>query len=381
MNVPLAWRLLSHDKRRTALAIVGIFLAIALVFLELGLFFAVPRGGLLFYNHLRFDLMLTSNQYQYQVASGVFPMSRLARVAQMPQVAEVMPIYFAGAKWQDGEGGTWPDLFVIGCATAASPFAVPNINRRLALLRQPDTILVDSMSRPIFGPLRAGRVVRINGRAETIGGTYRLGTGFMGLGVALMSEDNFARLFPQRGLGLVNLGAIVLKPGVAADRAARALQKVLPDDVQVFTRRELDAHEVAYWTTRSAVGVIFGSGLVIAIVVAIMIGYQTLATQIGRHLPQFATMKAIGYADRSLSATVAAMAAMIMALGFVPAFLAALWLYAVIRRVTLLPAAMSGTRVAAVLIASLVIAAISAALAMSGLRRAAPADVFDGRPT
>ncbi|MGH7055579.1 MAG: hypothetical protein ACREFA_17410, partial [Stellaceae bacterium] len=44
MNVPLAWRLLSHDKRRTALAIVGIFLAIALVFLELGLFFAVPRG-------------------------------------------------------------------------------------------------------------------------------------------------------------------------------------------------------------------------------------------------------------------------------------------------------------------------------------------------
>lgn len=379
MNVPLAWRMLSHDKRRTALAIIGIFLAIALVFLELGLFFAVPRGGLLFYDHLRFDLMLTSNQYRYQTASGAFPRSQLDRVARMPQVARVMPITFAAAKWQDGEGGAWPDLFVIGFSTAASPFTVANINRRLALLRHPDTILVDSMSRPLFGPLTAGRVVRIDGRAETIGGTYRLGTGFMGLGVALISEANFARLFPQRGLGLVNLGAIVLKPGIAADGAARALQKALPDDVRVFTRKELASHEVAYWTTRSAVGVIFGSGLVIAVAVGIMIVYQTLATQIGRHLPQFATMKAIGYADRSLYATVAAMAAMIMALGFVPAFLAALWLYRVVRRATLLPAAMSGTRIAAVLIASLLIAMISAALAMRGMRRADPADVFAGR--
>ena len=220
-----------------------------------------------------------------------------------------------------------------------------------------------------------------NGRPETVGGTYQLGTGFMGLGVALIDEDNFARLFPRRGFDRVNLGAIVLKPGVDAAAAARALQKALPGDVRVFTRKQLDAREIAYWTTRSAVGVIFGSGLIIAIVVAIMIVYQTLATQIGRHLPQFAALKAIGYTDRALHAAVAAMAAMIMAIGFVPAFLAALWLYAVIRRATLLPAAMSGERVAAVILASLVIAMISAALSLRGLRRADPADVFDGRPT
>lgn len=381
MNVPLAWRLLSHDKRRTALAIAGIFLAIALVFLELGLFFAVPRGGLLFYDHLRFDLMVTSNHYEYQADSGAFPKSRLDRVEKLPQVARVTPLTFAAAKWQGGVDGQWPDLFVIGFPTAASPFTVGNIERRLAILRRPDTILVDSATRPMFGPLTKGRVVRIDGHAETIGGTYRLGTGFMGLGVALLGERNFARLFPERGRGLVNLGAIVLKPGVDAEAAARALKKALPDDVRVFTRRELDAHEVAYWTTRSAVGLIFGSGLVIAVAVAIMIVYQTLATQIGRHLPQFATMKAIGYPDRSLYATVGAMAAMIMAIGFVPAFFAALWLYAVIRHATLLPAAMSGMRVVAVILASLLIAMISAGLSVGGLRRADPADVFDGRPT
>ncbi|HJU20731.1 MAG TPA: FtsX-like permease family protein [Stellaceae bacterium] len=380
MSVPLAWRLLAHDKRRTALAVTGIFLAIALVFLELGLFFAVPRGGLLLFDHMRFDLMLTSSQYQYQSDAGAFPAGRLAEVQKLPQVAQVIPLTFAAAKWQGGEHGEWIDLFVIGFSAAASPFTVGDINRQLGTLRRPDTILVDDATRPMFGPLTPGRVVAIDGRPETIGGTYRLGTGFMGLGVALFDMGNFARLFPLRGARLVNLAAIVLKPGVDADAAARALRRSLPDDVRVWTRPQLNAHEVSYWTTRSAVGVIFGSGLVIAIVVGIMIVYQTLATQISRHLPQFATMKAVGYGERSLYRTVAAMAAMIMALGFVPAFLAALWLYAVIRQATMLPAAMTGARVAAVVLASFAIAMISAALSMTGLRRADPADVFDGRP-
>jgi putative ABC transport system permease protein len=380
VQVLLAWRLLVYDKRRTALAIAGIFLAIVLVFFEIGLFFAVPRGGLLLYDHMRFDLMLTSNQYEYMTDPGAFPRSRLDQVGKLPQVAQVMPVYFTAAKWQSGIDGQWPDLFVIGFSTKASPFTVASIERQLGVLRRSDTILVDSTTRPMFGPLTTGRVVEIDGRAETIGGTYHLGTGFMGLGVALFGERNFARLFPRPGLSLVSLGAIVLKRGVAAEQAAKALRKALPSDVQVFTRKQLDAGEIAYWTGRSAIGLIVGSGLFIAIAVGIIVVYQTLATQISRHLPQFATLKAIGYADRSLAAAVAAMAAMIMAIGFVPSFLAALWLYAIIRNQTMLPTAMTGVRIAEVITASLAIALISALLSLMGLRRADPAEVFDGRP-
>jgi putative ABC transport system permease protein len=378
--VLLAWRLLSHDKWRTALAISGIFLATVLVFFEVGLFFAVPRGGLLLYDHMRFDLMLTSNRYEHMTNPGAFPRSRLDQVRKLPQVARVMPVYFTSAKWQSGVHGEWPDLFVIGFSTAASPFTVSSIERRLAVLRRPDTILVDATTRPMFGPLATGRIVKINGHAETIGGTYRLGTGFMGLGVALFGQRNFARLFPFPGLDPVSLGAIVLKPGVDVAQAAKALRRALPDDVRVFTRKQLDAREIAYWTSRSAIGLIVGSGLLIAIAVGIIVVYQTLATQISRHLPQFATLKAIGYADRSLSATVATMAMMIMAIGFIPAFLAALGLYALIRHETMLPAAMTGVQVAEVIAASLAIAAISALLSLTGLRRADPAEVFDGRP-
>src|SRR6516164_11012228 len=86
VKVPLAWRILAYDKRRTGLALIGIFMAILLVFVELGFFYAVPRGGLLLYDTLRFDLLLASDQYEYQAQPGTFTLSRLDRLRTSPDV-------------------------------------------------------------------------------------------------------------------------------------------------------------------------------------------------------------------------------------------------------------------------------------------------------
>src|SRR5437588_613647 len=129
-----------HQKGRTALALGGIFIAILLIFVELGFFIAVPQGGLL-----------------------------------------------------------------------------------IDVLERADTVLVDSQTRPIFGPLEPGRVVDINGRRVTIGGPYNLGTGFLGLGVVLANEANFFRIFPTRRPETVNLGLVALKPGADPDQVPREL--------------------------------------------------------------------------------------------------------------------------------------------------------------
>ena len=376
MKVPLAWRILTYDKRRTALALIGVFMAILLVFVELGFFYAVPRGGLLLYDNMRFDLLLSSDQYEYQAQPGVFPLSQLERVQSSPDVAEATPIYFGSAKWKSGEEDLWPDVFMIGFDPASHIFIPESINRQTAVLDQVDTVLVDSSTRPIFGPLGRGRVVEIDDRKVTIGGQYVLGTGFMGLGVTLTSTANFARLFPQRGSAIVNLGAIRLKAGVDPGRAAGDLEKLAGAGARIFMRQELDAHETAYWTTRTSVGIIFGSGLLISLVVGIMIVYQIVSTQVGRQLPQFATLKAIGYRDRSLAATVGAMSLLIVIAGFIPALAAALGLYSLIRQETLLPVMMSEMRALAVFAAALGMAVISALLSVWVLRRADPADVF-----
>jgi putative ABC transport system permease protein len=372
----LAWRILTYDKGRTALAVAGVFLAILLVFVQLGFFIAVPQGGMLLYDRTRFDLLIASTGYEYQVQPGAFPLSQLDRAQTAPEVALAAPLYFGSAKWRSGEDGKAPDVFVIGLDPQDRIFTSEDINRQLALLNRAGTALVDSATRPMFGPLTTDRVVDIAGDKVKIGGDYVLGTGFMGLGVILVSTQNFVRLFPFRKLGQVNLGLIQLKQGVDPDRAAASLRQFLGSDNQIFTRPELEAHETAYWTTRTSVGLLFGSGLMVSFIVGVMVVYQILATQVSRQLPQFATLKAVGYGDRFLNGTVITMALLIVLAGFFPALVAALGIYEVIREETLLPVEMSGPRIAVVFAAALAMAAASALLSMSSLRRADPADLF-----
>jgi putative ABC transport system permease protein len=375
IGVHLAWRILTHEKGRTALALGGVFIAILLVFIELGFFIAVPQGGMLVYDHMRFDLLLVSSDYQFQAQPWQFPRARLTEAASVAGVARATPIYFAGGPWQDPSGGVKLDVFLIGCDPTAQPFAVSDIERQQDMLAETDTMLVDDATRPIFGPLTTGRRVDVDARRMVVGGTYHLGTGFLGIGVVLMDEANFFRVTHRRN-DPVNLGLITLAAGADPAKVAADLRQKLGNDVQVFTRDELTAHENAYWTTRTSVGLIFGSGLVISLIVGLMVLYQTLATQIARHLPEFATLKAIGYRDSHLAVVVIIESVFIVAVAFVPAAFAAMAIYAVIRAQTLLPVSFSATNVGLVLAAVLIMSVGSAVLSLSALRRADPAEIF-----
>jgi putative ABC transport system permease protein len=372
----VAWRVLSHQKGRTALAVGGVFVAILLIFVELGFFIAVPQGGMLIYDHMRFDLVLTSNRYVFMGQSWQFPRAALAAAGNLPGVAAATPVYLGNAKWQDPKGGPRIDITAIGFDPRTRVFAVPGIERQSAVQDRADTLLVDNATRSIFGPLTTGRVVDLNGRKMTIGGAYGLGTGFLGLGVALVDPANFFRLMPHRSPDEVNLGLITLRHGAEPDQVATALRRALPADVRVFTRAGLARHEVAYWTTKTATGVIFGSGLIVAFIVGLMILYQTLATQIARQLPQFAMLRAIGYRNRTLDAIVLAEALLIILVAFVPGLAAAFGLYSLIRRETLLPVTLNGAELGGVFAAAAAMAVGSALFSLARLRRADPADIF-----
>src|SRR5580704_3805045 len=114
VSAQLAWRILVHEKGRTALALAGVFIAILLVFIELGFFIAVPQGGMLVYDHMRFDLLLVSTDYQFQAEPWQFPRARLTDAAKVSGVAQATPLFFAGVKWQEPHGGDRLDAFVIG---------------------------------------------------------------------------------------------------------------------------------------------------------------------------------------------------------------------------------------------------------------------------
>ena len=89
-------------------------------------------------------------------------------------------------------------------------------------------------------PLPAGALERlseieIEQRKITIGGTYHLGTGFVGLGVAMTSDLNFARIFPQQVLNDVNLGLLTLRAD--ADPEFAGSERHIPCAAKTAARR------------------------------------------------------------------------------------------------------------------------------------------------
>jgi putative ABC transport system permease protein len=325
---------------------------------------------------MRFDLMMTSSAYVFEAQPGSFSRRRLYQALALPEVTAVLPLYHGSGRWLDPDGGVARDVFVIGFNPHDAIFNVPEIERQTDALRRPDTVLVDTDSRPELGPLRPDREIEIEQRKITIGGSYHLGTGFVGLGVAMTSDLNFARIFPQQTLNEVSLGLLTLRADADPDQVARHLRESLPPDAQVLTRAELFEHETSHWIARTSTGLIFGFGLIVAVVVGLVILNQTLSTQITRQLPQFATLKALGYTDRDLTGIVVTLAVIMSTTGFIPAAAMAIVIYGVVRRLTMLPIEMTSARVLAVLAIAWIISVLSAVFALHVMRRADPVDLF-----
>ena len=377
MKALVAWRMLVHEKGRSALAIGGILIAILLMFLQLGFYLAVPRGGLLFFDAMRFDLMMTSSAYVSQTQSYSFPRRRLYQALALPEVTHAAALYQASGRWLNPEASLVRDVFVIGFNPRDSVFDIPDVEKQMNLMQLPDSILVDTGSRRELGQLDIGRRIEIENRNVTIGGRYSLGTGFVGLGVAITSDLNFVRMFPnQGGLSEINLGLLTLRPGANPHEVAEQLRRIMPADTQVFTRRELNEFEVGHWVTSTSTGLVFGFGAIVAVIVGLVILNQTLTTQITRQLPQYATLKAMGYTDRDLAGIVVMLASILSTVSFVPAAVLAIINYRIVRVATQLPIEMTLTRLFGVLAVAWGMSVVSALLALRILRRADPAELF-----
>lgn len=376
MRTLVAWRILTHELARSLLAVLGVFAAIVLVFLQLGFYGSVPIGSMFVYSAMNFDIAITSRDYTFQVRPHFFPRRRLYQVLAFPEVESAVPFYQAYGTWLNAEDRKLRDVFIMGFDPDKNVFDVPGINRNAARLKANDVLIIDSMSRPDYGRRDPGTFVEINKRKMEIVGDYTLGTGFLGLGIVVVSDVNFFRVFPKKNLDQVNVGLIRLKPGADANAVARKLRAALPGDSRVLTRAEFTEHEQGYWLNATSTGLVFGFGTAVAAIVGMAILFQTLSTMVLRNLPEYAVLKAIGYTDRYLTEIVINQAVLIVSVAFVPALIASYGLYDVARAATRLSIFMTTPRIVVVLAATLAVSIAGGMMTNRVLKRADPVDLF-----
>lgn len=376
MKTPLAWRNLMHSKGRMLLAVAGIGFAIMLMFIQLGFYGSILTGATLVFDHLDFDVVIVSSHYDYLPRSRTFPRKRLYQAQSFPGVERVAPFYVSRNIWKNAESRARRSVLVMGFNPDDSVFLVPDIQQHAHELRERDTLLVDSQTRPSYGRRDPGSFTQIGNRDLQILGEYRLGTAFVELGMVVMSDLNFVRVFPGSKIEDVSIGLIRVKPGANAEHVVDELRDRLPADVKVFTRREFSEHEQQHWVTKTSTGFIFGSGVLVAFIVGMVILYQTLSTQITKHLPEYATLKAMGYSPGYLSGVVLQQSGLMAVFGFVPGCLVANGLYHYVRKTTFLPIEMTSSRVVLVLVLAVLMSGVSGWLSMRKVTLADPADLF-----
>ena len=381
-RIPLSWLLLTRQPVRLLVALAGISFAGILMFMQLGFRDGLFDASVTAHRLFDADVVLISPRSASSVSMEAFPRRRLVQTLADPDVEGVTPVHWGLMLWRNPETRRNRSILALGFNPDDPFFVDPSLAEKTDVLKQKGRILFDQLSRPEFGPIsewyRNGRVVEteIAGNRVRVAGLVSLGTSFGADGNLLTSTETFLDLMPQKPPGAIEVGLVRLKPGADPEQVVSRLSQRLPKDVLVLTKQGFIDFEQNYWKSSTSIGFIFTLGAAMGFVVGCVIVYQVLYTDVSDHLPEYATLMAMGYRLSHLLGVVVREGFYLAALGYVPAYLAGQGLYWFVRDATKLPVGMDLSRALTVLVMILVMCMLSSLLAMRRLIDADPAEIF-----
>ncbi|HEY9706182.1 MAG TPA: ABC transporter permease DevC [Allocoleopsis sp.] len=401
-KIPLAWYQLKREKMRLLIALLGIAFANMLMFVQLGFQDALLDSAVKFHKSVNGDIFLISPNSTALVSLKSFPLRNLYQTLSFEGVESVNAIYMGLGLWKnpdnkiEGKNDNFTaarSIFIIGFNPDESVFDMPAVNDKLDVIKQQDVVLFDQDSRGEFGSIakwyNQGKTVvtEIDDRQVTIGGLFRLGPTFGANGNVITSDVNFLRLFKRRKKGSIEIGVIKVYPGADIDYLVSEMSKffgvektekgtIYHQGIKVLSKAGFIDFERSYWQKNTNIGFIFSLGTMMGFVVGIIIVYQILYTDVSDHLPEYATLKAMGYTDFYLLTVVFQESVILAILGYIPGGLIANMMYNLTKNATNLPIGMTQQRAILVLILTFIMCFVSGAIAVRKLSAADPADIF-----
>lgn len=381
-KTPLAWRQLLKERTRLLVAVAGITFADMLIFIQMGFEGALFDAAIQPHRSLQADLVLINPQFQTLFSVKSFSRKRLYQTLGYEGVESVNSLYIGTGQWRNPETRLERAILVWGIDPAKSAFKFPEVQQNLDQIKQLNQVLFDQAGRPEYGIV--GEIFKkesnfnteLNNKAISVKGIFSNGASFAADGNVITSDSTFLQIFPERKPDRIEVGLITLKPDANLELVQSQLIAELPKDVKVLTPEEFAQVEKEYWANSTAIGFIFSLGVGVGFIVGIVIVYQILYSDVSDHLPEYATLKAMGYTDYYLLIVLMQEALLLAVLGFIPSFLLSLGLYQLAYISTMLPIFMNMERAITVFVLTIIMCSVSGLIAMRKLRSADPADIF-----
>jgi putative ABC transport system permease protein len=314
LRLLIAWRNLAHDRIRFLVTLVGIVFSVVLMAVQSGLLvgFVVTIANVV--DNTAADIWVVGRGVRSVDLPTAIPERRRYQILSLPGIATVDPLMHVFAILKRPDGGA-ESVVVVGFDTATGiggPWDL--IEGRAEDLQQPDAVILDRLYRDKLGIERVGQVVEINGRrARVVGFTD-------GIRTFTQAPHVFADIKTARhlaGFAEDQLNYLLVRAVPGQDHAALrdAIRARVPE-IDAHSRAEFARRSVLYWLVTTGAGFSLVISAALGLVVGIVVTAQTLYATTIDHLPEYATMRAMGAPARYLYGIILRQAAIAAGLGY-----------------------------------------------------------------
>ncbi len=374
-QTPIAWRMLSDKPARFALSMLGVAFSVVIMFMELGFFNGTNDSSANVPPLFDCDLIMSHPEKNHMKSGEEFAFLRLQQVRDVPGVAAVVKFNLQADYWWNPQDRTRNRALLMGVDLRDPMFKVPGLHALRTELQLPGTVLYDRLSRHDLGEIHVGTRTQLAQTEVRVVGLFELGPNFAYEGHLITSLDNFHTITNQPE-DVIDLALIRVQPGADVETVRAEIYRRLPNDILLLTPAEILRREILITTQRSPAGIVFGIGLIVGFVIGTIICYQILFNEVNDHLPQFATMKAMGHPPGFISGIVLNEALLLSLAGYVPGLIAAFGIYNYIEHFTQIRMYLTVPRALLVLVLTSGMCLLAALFAVKRVHATDPADLF-----
>ena len=373
MIITLAKKNLLHDLVRLAVTVLGIAFSVVLIAVQAGLFLGFEQMVSVVIDHVKADIIImpkaTENFDDVSILSGEERYQALG----VSGVGRVERLVVTGAEWRKPGGGS-RSVMVLGSDPRTGSLAPWNISPADAAgLTTPGSVIVDTTYADDLGVHERGDVAQIDGQpARVVGFTsgIRSFTTAPYVFTALDQAQSYQNSTGDRVAYLL----VTVSPGADIEAVRNELVARIPA-AKVLTLGAFRQENFHYWLFTIGAGGALLVGVIVGLLVGCAIVGQTLFSTTKDHLPEFATLRALGAPSRLIQKVILWQAAMSGIAGYI---VGAVILAVVVgaTRATAMHVVVTPLMAAVLFFITLVMCAVAAQAAILKVNKIDPATVF-----
>lgn len=296
----LAIRTMLGDRSKLLVSLLGVAFSVALVNLQGGLLVGLIRKASQLVDHGGADIWVGHKHMSNLDIGGFVPERWVHRLRKVDGVERADPyvVMFSQVSMRDGR---FENVMLVGCEPSSllgNAWRMAEGDPR-AILGHPEGILVDRCDLERLGNCKVGDFREIGGhRARVVGMTDGI-TGFTTNPYVFTTLERVRTQYAVVPPGQCSYFLIKAKPGMDITELCARLQKEVPE-LDVRDRTTYSRMCMAFWLTRTGVGISFGLAACLGLLVGLAVVGQTLHASVAERIKEFATLKALGADQRSL---------------------------------------------------------------------------------